>query len=186
MAKKQKKPVLSGEPQNHKEVDFSAISKVLTAPIRKINEAIKKIHPNKDFEDIEIHNPTIDLIHEVKGLREDFQRSKDFKQVVFILDSKNKELVLKSDKHIRTQLNTNQQVNLLRFLAGQRGYIPTEEIIGDLQDSYSSLQSLSKAKAKINQNLMRDLELENEFIQGQQGSGYRISPRYHIELKRTV
>jgi hypothetical protein len=122
----------------------------------------------------------------VKGLREDYQRSKDFKQITYTLDIKNRELVLKSDKHIRTHLNTDQQVSLLNFLAYERGYIPTEEIINDLQDSYTSPQSLSKAKAKINQNLMRDLDLQNDFIQGQQGKGYRINPRYHIELKRTV
>ena len=191
MAKKQKKIVLKGEPQDHSDLDFSGftplnqlkeINKNMQGLILKFPDIAKSQNLDVFEIDEDYVSPDILMLHELREIKDSILAEKNIEYIGIILDARNQEIILRSDTELRHAFGSSQQYELVEYLAEHTRFVETKTILSETKNPYADPDSLSKAIRKINDNVMLQLELNKPLIQNVRKKGYRISPCYDITL----
>jgi hypothetical protein len=179
MAKKQKKPVLSGGPQDHSNLDFSAITKTLTEPMRKINEVMKKM--NKDNQKpIPVLIRKEDLILEKLNQME---QHGNIRNVIFVLEKHH--IYLKKNPKIMMEIKSPQRYFLLKQLSKEKP-VGVEALLGT-KHSYASRAGLHTAISEFNKDLLHYLEDatgNTKMIVSPSNGLYMLNFPYSIEVQK--
>jgi len=179
MAKKQKKVVLKGEPQDHSDRDFSAISKTLTEPMGKINQVMKKM--NKDNQKpIPSLKRKEDLILEKLNQME--QRG-NMRNVIFVLEKHH--IYLKKNSKIVMEIKSPQRYFLLKQISSEKP-VGVDTLLGK-KYSYATRAGLHTAISEFNKDLLHYLEDATEntkMIISPSNGLYMLNFPYAIEVQK--